>query len=55
MVSLFQRFCLWLVWDSPIKTGRLAPYIFGLGIGRMPHRVNTVRTDATDADGGGSG
>jgi len=34
-----RRFLLWLVMDSKIKTGRLAPYLFGLAIGRWPHKV----------------
>jgi hypothetical protein len=38
-LRLFRRFCLWLVLDSNIRLGILAPYIFGIGIGRMPRKV----------------
>jgi hypothetical protein len=34
-----SRFLLWLVMDSKIKLGPLAPWLFGLAIGRWPHRV----------------
>ena len=34
-----SKFLLWLVWDSGIKLGPLAPWIFGLAIGRCPKRV----------------
>lgn len=36
----FQRFCLWLVCDSGVRLGPLAPWVFGLGIGRMPRKVD---------------
>lgn len=35
-----RRFLLWLVLDSNIKLGRLAPYVFGLAMGRWPHEVS---------------
>lgn len=34
-----NKFLLWLVMDSGIKLGSLAPYVFGLAIGRWPHKV----------------
>lgn len=34
-----RRFLFWLVMDSTIKLGPLAPWVFGLAIGRWPHRV----------------
>ena len=33
-----RKFALWLVNNVPL--GRLAPYIFGFSIGRMPKRVD---------------
>lgn len=36
---MVSKFLLWLVMDSNIKLGRLAPYVFGLVIGRFPHKV----------------
>jgi len=40
MVSAIQKFCLWLVLDRSVKTGRLAPWLVGIGLGRMPHKVH---------------
>lgn len=34
-----SKFLIWLVMGSNIPLGRLAPYIFGLAIGRRPHKV----------------
>ncbi len=31
-----RGFLLWLVWNVPL--GRLAPWVMGLAMGRMPHR-----------------
>lgn len=42
MIKLIQRFCMWLVMDSCIRLGRLAPWVFGIGMGRMPHRVDEL-------------
>ena len=34
-----SRFLMWLVMDSGIKLGRLAPWVFGLALGgRRPHK-----------------
>ena len=38
MISKIQEFLIWLVWDGP-KLGPLAPWVFGLAIGRWPHKV----------------
>ena len=32
-----RRVLLWIVWIVPL--GRLAPWLFGLAIGRVPRRV----------------
>jgi hypothetical protein len=32
-----SRFLMWLIDNVPM--GRLAPYVFGLAIGRWPHKV----------------
>ena len=37
---MISRFLLWLVMDSSIRLGRLAPWVFGLAIGRWPHKVS---------------
>ena len=34
-----KHFLLWLVMDSGIPLGRFAPWVFGLAIGRMPHKT----------------
>lgn len=34
-----SRFLLWLVMDSTIKLGPLAPWIFGLAVRRWPRKV----------------
>lgn len=34
-----RRFLFWLVVDSPVPLGPLAPYIFGLALGRGPRQV----------------
>jgi len=34
-----RRLAMWLVWDSGIRLGRLAPWIFGFAIGRRPRKV----------------
>lgn len=34
-----SEFLLWLIFDSGIKLGFLAPWLFGLAIGRMPHKI----------------
>lgn len=36
---MVQRFCLWLVFDSPWTLGPLAPWVFGIGVGAWPHKV----------------
>jgi hypothetical protein len=33
-----KRFAMWLVNNVPL--GKLAPYVFGFAIGRMPKRIN---------------
>lgn len=33
---MFSSFLFWLIDNVPM--GRLAPYVFGLAIGRVPHR-----------------
>ena len=33
-----RRFLFWLVVDSPIRLGPLAPWVFGLAIGKMPKK-----------------
>lgn len=40
---MFSRLLFWLVLDSNIQFGRLAPYIFGLAMGRMPHEVKQAK------------
>jgi hypothetical protein len=35
-----SRFLFWLVVDSPIPLGPLAPWLLGLAIGRAPRKVN---------------
>lgn len=40
MRSVVSRFLFWLVCDSRIKLpGPLAPWLFGLAIGRRPRRI----------------
>ncbi len=39
MKRIIQHLCLWLFFDSNIQLGCFAPYVLGLGIGRMPHKV----------------
>ena len=34
---MIRKFLMWLVWNVPL--GRAAPWVFGLAIGRMPHRL----------------
>ena len=34
-----KKFWSWLFWCSGIPLGPIAPYVLGLSIGRMPHRV----------------
>lgn len=34
---MISRFLFWLVVDSPVRLGALAPWVFGLAIGRWPH------------------
>ncbi len=36
---MISRFLSWLVMESPIPLGPLAPWVFGLAIGGWPHRV----------------
>jgi len=31
-----RNLLFWLVWNIPL--GRIAPWLFGLAIGRMPHK-----------------
>jgi hypothetical protein len=38
-----RKFLFWLVFDGPINLGRLGPYILGLAMGRMPHRVKGAK------------
>jgi len=38
---MIRRFPFWLVLDSNIRLGPLAPWVLGLAIGRLPHRVKT--------------
>ncbi len=40
-----QNFAMWLVVDSPIRLGRLAPHVFGFAIGRKPVKVKYDKTD----------
>lgn len=48
---MLRKFLLWLVWDGPYL-GPLAPWLFGLAIGRRPHEVK----DGEEEDNGhGSG
>ncbi len=42
-----RRFLFWLVLDSNIKLGRLAPWVFGAAMGRRPR---IVRSDDNDKD-----
>lgn len=39
LTRLLQRFALWLVLDSGIRLGKLAPHVFGFGIGRTGRRI----------------
>lgn len=32
---ILRAFCLWLVVDSPVRLGRLAPPLFGYGVGAI--------------------
>lgn len=32
---------MWLVWNVPL--GKLAPYVFGFAIGRMPKKINRIK------------
>lgn len=41
-LKLFQKFCLWLVWDCKKEfkfVQKYAHIIFGIGIGRLPRKV----------------
>lgn len=38
---MVTRFLMWLIDNVPM--GRFAPWVFGLAIGRWPHRVTTTR------------
>lgn len=35
----WRRFWIWVVFDSGIPLGPLAPYALGLGLGRWPRRA----------------
>ena len=35
--TMIRKFLMWLVWNVPL--GRVAPWVFGLAIGRMPYRL----------------
>ncbi len=37
--SVIKRFAGWIFWETDIPLGCSAPYILGLSIGRMPHKV----------------
>jgi hypothetical protein len=38
--SGLRRLLLWLLWDSGIRLpGKVAPWLFGLAIGRKSHRI----------------
>ena len=42
-----NRFLLWLVMDSKVRLGRLAPWVFSLAIWRWPYKVRSdKRNDA---------
>jgi hypothetical protein len=43
---MISRFLFWLVLDSRIPLGRLAPWIFGLAMGRWPHKKKADDDDA---------
>jgi len=34
---MIRKFLMWLVWNIPL--GKAAPWVFGLAIDRMPHRL----------------
>ena len=34
---MIRRFFMWLVWNVPL--GKAAPWVFGLAIGRRPHKI----------------
>ncbi|KKN60741.1 hypothetical protein LCGC14_0529400 [marine sediment metagenome] len=36
---MIKRLALWVFDTEWIPLGPLAPYVLGLGLGRMPHRV----------------
>lgn len=36
-----NKFLMWIFDNIPL--GRLAPYVFGLAIGRKPHRIKTTK------------
>lgn len=38
-----RRFLFWLVFNVPL--GRAAPWVFGLALGRWPHRVRPSDND----------
>ncbi len=39
MRRLIQKFFMWIWRKETIPLGPLAPYVLGLALGRMPHRV----------------
>jgi hypothetical protein len=41
-----RQFALWLVVESPIKLGKLAPWVFGFGINRWSEKQMEVTEDA---------
>ena len=46
--GLFSKFLFWLVDNVPL--GRLAPYVFGLAIGRMPTKTKEIDTTIDDIE-----
>lgn len=40
IISLFRRLALWVVCDSPIPLGNLAPRLFDFGMGQKGKKSN---------------
>lgn len=36
---MLKRFCLWLVMDTEVPLGKLAPYLLGIALGSKPVKV----------------
>ena len=40
---MIRKIAMWMIWRIPL--GFLAPYVLGIALGRMPHRVKEDTDD----------